>query len=64
MDSTGLMVQISFQHRLYKVQHEDKEEVFPVSPWIHFFVFYRKYFRANTFVHQVALGRHTERQTG
>ena len=28
------------------------------------FFFYRKYFRANTFVHQVALGRHTERQTG
>lgn len=39
MDSTGLMVQISFQHKLYKVKHDDKGEVLPVSPWIHFFVF-------------------------
>ena len=40
MDSTGLMVQTSFQHRLYKVKHEDKGGVFPVSPWIHVFVFF------------------------
>ena len=48
MDSTGLMVQTSFQHRLYKVKHEDKGGVFPVSPWIHVFVFFVFFFTENT----------------